>query len=289
MKRGIALLLGWLMTGSGCGLLNKEETQCHEGKWCPRGLACDAETATCVSVPAGMVWVEGGAFLMGNDAADDLDANPDEAPKHMETLRPFIIDQTEVTVKAYAAFLQDCPAECQRELALDLQPGTELGCNWNTGRDNHPINCVTQTGAAAYCQRVGKRLPTEAEWEYVARGAVRSKYPWGSESPDAQLCWSGKQSRSGTCEVGQYVATLLGSTDLRGQLGIFDLAGNVSEWTSTPYCSMFNGAGNCSSKNYSLRGGSWGPSAAQYVRAAFRGYNNAATWNSNVGFRCARD
>lgn len=322
MIRGTVILVLWVVVWSGCSLLNKAETQCHEGKPCPGGQICDVGTATCVAlgadlvvpvfdlanrdlggsvfdlanrdlafaVPSGMAWIEGGTFLMGNDAEDDPDANSNEAPKHMETVKSFFLDQTEVTVKAYAEFLQRCGAACLGDMGSDLLPGTGGTCNWTeAGRDNHPINCVTQTAASAYCQWANKkRLPTEAEWEYAARGAVRSKYPWGSARPDDQLCWSGKQPRSGTCEVGQYAATLQGSMELRGLRGVFDLAGNVWEWTSTQYCSRSNGTGNCDSR-YVVRGGSFYLfELPQTVRAAYRNSSDA-TNRSFFGFRCAQD
>ena len=160
MKRQRAMLtIGALLVCSGCGLLNKVETQCHDGKLCPLGQACDVEAATCMSqdlafaVPEGMAWIEGGTFLMGNESADDPDARGDEAPKHRETLTSFFLDQTEVTVGAYALFMASCGAACMGDMGSGLQADTGGACNWNVaGRDRHPINCIPQPAAKAYCR-----------------------------------------------------------------------------------------------------------------------------------------
>jgi formylglycine-generating enzyme required for sulfatase activity len=106
-------------------------------------------------------------------------------------------------------------------------------CNWLAPagtRDEHPINCVDWCTAQAYCVWAGGRLPTEAEWEFAARGAERRPYPWGATVPSDQLCWLGNLAShpQGTCRVGGFPA---GATPS----GVLDLLGNVSEWTADTY------------------------------------------------------
>ncbi|MBK6534033.1 MAG: SUMF1/EgtB/PvdO family nonheme iron enzyme [Deltaproteobacteria bacterium] len=138
------------------------------------------------SCPAGMQLVPAGMFQMGSSSG-----NADTRPPHAVRLRAFCMDETEVTVAAY----RGCPT-C-------AAPGTGAACTWGvTGRENHPVNCVSWFQADAYCQALGKRLPTEAEWEYAARGPEGRVYPWGNTYPDRQLCWNRRSS--GPCAVGSF-------------------------------------------------------------------------------------
>ena len=100
----------------------------------------------------------------------------DEDPKREVTLSAFYIDQSEVTVAEYIRCMQDAPKRgCSAPQESDF-------CNYAKRGDRrpHPINCVTWDQARKYCKWVGKRLPTEAEWEKAARGVDSRKYPWGS-------------------------------------------------------------------------------------------------------------
>jgi formylglycine-generating enzyme required for sulfatase activity len=212
-----------------------------------------------------MAGLAGGSFVMGerHDAV---------------TVSSFCLDRTEVTVDAYAACVRArrCTADHLGELTFDGATFTpDARCNYGTaGRGSHPMNCVDWTQAATYCVAQGKRLPTEEEWEWAARGGPLGRtYPWGEALPDREACWSGVAKRSGTCVVG---SNPLG--DAPG--GIHDLAGNVIEWTATS---------SSSTETHVARGGSWGDDDSSGMRAADRvGVAPSYRMDYLIGFRCAR-
>jgi formylglycine-generating enzyme required for sulfatase activity len=229
------------------------------------------------SCPAGAVLVPAGTFTMGTTMGVDPRTVVDEQPVHAVQLSAFCMDVTPVTVAEYrACTAPGCTA-----------PGVTGSCNWLTGRDNHPVNCVHWNHARAYCQSRGGDLPTEAQWEYAARGTDGRWYPWGNTPPEAQLCWSGAGARSGTCPV-----RLFPSGD--SPFGLSDMAGNVFTWILDwygPYSgsdsAVSNPTGPGSGTMRVSRGGSWFHGSPDYVRAAFR-YARAPTDQvGDVGIRCA--
>jgi serine/threonine protein kinase/formylglycine-generating enzyme required for sulfatase activity len=149
-------------------------------------------------------------------------------------VEPFCLEVSEATVDDYAACVK--AKKCTAAHAQGNWPTTNGGqavrntaCNAaRDGHGTHPINCVDWPQAVAFCAwKGGKKLPTDAQWEWAARrGEARTKFPWGAEAPDVHLCFSGMQKRSETCKVGSFP-----KGDAPG--GVHDLAGNVSEWTST--------------------------------------------------------
>jgi formylglycine-generating enzyme len=223
-----------------------------------------ARPSTCSE---GMAALAGGTFVMG-ERHDTV------------TVSPFCLDRTEVTVDAYAACVGShrCTADHLGELTFDGATFTaDARCNYGTaGRGLHPMNCVDWTQAATYCRAQGKRLPTEEEWEWAARGGpLASTYPWGEGAPDLQACWSGTAKRAGTCVVG---SNPLG--DAPG--GIHDLAGNVIEWTATS-------SSGSDTTSHVARGGSWGDDDASGMRAADRvGVAPSYRMDYLLGFRCSR-
>ena len=142
-------------------------------------------------------------------------------PPHMVTLSAYCMDLTEVTVAAYRG--------CTSCTAPTAGTTSNVG-NWGvTGRDNHPVNLVDWNQARAYCQSRGGDLPTEAQWEYAARGTDGRIYPWGNDAPASQLCWRGDvPTRASTCPVQSYPSG-------NSPFGLFDMAGNVLEWTRDVY------------------------------------------------------
>ena len=234
----------------------------------------------------------------------------------------FCIDRTEVTVAAY----EQCVSgkSCTEAVAQASWPRTEgpakawesslmlhgKQCNAAASdRWNHPINCVTWTQASTYCQSLGRRLPTEAEWEYAARGSQGRAFPWGDASPKAELLnacgpecsdwhtsvglaseilgplYSEADGFAGTSPAGAFG---LGSTPE----GVFDLAGNVSEWTvNAPhdYATLMTlpaGARPTLGESHMIRGGAYNSSALEFVDPTFRFAMPNDVLSPAIGFRC---
>ena len=182
------------------------------------------------------------------------------------TVQPFLMDVTEVTADAYAGCVRagGCTAE-----GLQCHAFATYGAR---GKGNHPINCVDWNQATAYCQWAGSRLPTEEEWEWAACGGSRARtYPWGNDAPGSQACWN--RPNAGTCAVGSYPAG-----DAPG--GIHDLAGNVSEWTTSNY--------DASASYRVFRGGDFGNSAPGLLASSRYGSGPPTVRIGDLGFRCSR-
>ena len=234
--------------------------------------ATPAMNAPSPTIDGTMVLVRGGTFKLGS-----LDGDADERPIVDARVDAFEIDTVEVSVDAYKICVS--AGKCQL-------PDPGIYCNWDKpGKGRHPINCVDVVHAEAYCAFVGKRLPTEDEWDYAARGADGRKYPWKDGPPAAQLCWNGegndlgKGNRQGTCPVGAFPTGASPS-------GAFDMVGNVWEWTSSAYCPYDKRA--CDDPRRVIRGGGWNNLVPEYVRAQDRSKEATKTRNDNIGLRCAR-
>lgn len=223
-----------------------------------------------------MILIPAGEFAMGDDRGQD-----DEQPVHRVTVNAFYMDPYEVTVTRYAEFLHaqkpDAPFKWQEANFTIHARKPVIGVNWFDARD--------------YCRWVGKRLPTEAEWELAARGTEGRIYPWGNAHPTkghtnaGQIKWRGYDTLS---DVGKLE---LGKTPN----GVYDLAGNLWEWVADWYDSTYyqfsprdNPIGPRAGPLRSLRGGAWN-NDSKTIRSANRaGYAPDARRN-DVGFRCARN
>ncbi len=255
----------------------------------------------------GMVWIAGGSFTMGEATI----AN-DAAPVQPTTIvGHFAIDAYEVTVARFRPFVAAGRPRPIRDVVyrggqmpfegtIITDPELEVS-NYSRGdRGNHPMNYVNWATAQAFCVWDGGRLPSQAEWEFAARGATGRPFPWGSEAPDnARACWTGPgTSQPSTCPVG---SRPMGAT--MSLNGVHDLAGSVWEWnadwfsryaaTGTP---CWNGSGSsnaiCSDRGTGvrvIRGGSWNNDIVSYLRSASRSYRTPAHRDGLTGFRCARD
>ncbi|MBM3726976.1 MAG: DUF4062 domain-containing protein [Acidobacteria bacterium] len=207
------------------------------------------------------VWIElpGGTFLMGAQKVDPKGAGYDpEEPVHRVTVSAFKLAKYPVTVSEYAAFLA-ADGYGRREFWMPEAFGKFSEPDAWTAQQKHPNRPVTNVSwfeAAAYAAWRGARLPTEAEWEYAARGTEGRKYPWGGTDPAPNLANYGMKPGHAT-PVGLYP---------EGQTpeGLCDLAGNVWEWVSDWYSSYSSGdqedpQGPVQGQQRNLRGGSWSP------------------------------
>jgi formylglycine-generating enzyme required for sulfatase activity len=216
-----------------------------------------------------MVYIAGGEFLMGNNAGDEY-----EKPAHKVAVGPFYVDVTEVTCEEYLKFLT-------ATLRHNPSNWTKQTCQPNAGRQ--PVTGVDWTDAKSYADWAHKRLPTEEEWEFAARGVPGSLYPWGNEwrSNSAN---AGDSSAQRLMDVGSYPNGKTSS-------GVMDLIGNAWEWTASDVV-VYRG-GSLSSPIPQdvkvVRGGSW--QAGKQATSTYRGYlhiTNAKDYSA-TGFRCVKD
>ncbi|WP_019972290.1 formylglycine-generating enzyme family protein [Mycobacterium sp. 141] len=282
------------------------------------------------------VELPGGAFRMGSTRF-----YPEEAPVHTVTVASFAIDKYPVTNAQFAEFVAATGyvtvAERPLDPALypgvaqqDLLPGALVfrptagpvnlrdwrqwwdwapGANWrhpfgpdrDAGHPDHPVVQVAYPDAAAYAAWVGRRLPTEAEWEYAARGGADTVYAWGDDvMPGGRLMANTWQGRfpyrndgalgwTGTSPVGSFPAN---------DFGLYDMIGNVWEWTTTPFSAHHRpGAAQAAccppadadpSVNQTLKGGSHlcAPEYCHRYRPAARSPQSQDSSTTHIGFRC---
>ncbi len=203
----------------------------------------------------------------------------------VETIGPIELDRHEITNRQFADFASGgrylTTAERQGFSFSPVAGGVlakGTGLSWraptpDTGfrsRLDHPVVHVSQQDAAAYCEAQGKRLPTEAEWEYGARGDSRSTFPWGND-------WSSERAVFASDETRPVGSKPEGSTDA----GVADLAGNVWEWTST--------AAPGDSGEVFVKGGGFADRDPAKLRGAMHMRTMPSDTSADVGFRCVRD
>ncbi len=217
-------------------------------------------------------------------ATGDAQCLPNEKPARTAQMAGFFIGRTEVPVHAYAA--------CFRARACSGAPlrrdfPANNSCNWKNHRPQHPMNCVTWPEAEAFCRFVGGRLPTAAEWEYAAKSGEDVIYPWGNQAPSGRLAnfcdvsckrALGEKADADVSQNDGYAATApVGSYPAgASKWGLFDMAGNVTEWTATPW-------GN----EKEIRGGNWARPVVN-LRASHRFHALADRHDAAVGFRCVQ-
>ncbi|TPE53515.1 formylglycine-generating enzyme family protein [Amaricoccus solimangrovi] len=306
------------------------------------------------AVPAGMKAIPGGAFTMGSDSH-----YPEEAPAHRVKVAPFLMDETTVTNRQFAAFVQATGHVTVAERALDpalypkaspeeLAPGALVfrmtagpvdtrdfrnwwhwvpGTSWRhpegpgssvKGRKDHPVVHVAYEDAEAYAKWAGKALPTEAEWEYAARGGLEGReFAWGDElAPRGRHVantWQGAFPWQNLAEDGFERTCPVRSFPPNGY-GLYEVCGNVWEWTSDWWgakhapanpdkpscCAADNPRGGVMLSSYDptqpgtpiprkvLKGGSFlcAPSYCRRYRPAARHAQMVDTGMSHLGFRC---
>ncbi len=210
-----------------------------------------------------MVRIPGGRYWAGRHAPG---GNPEEHPSFESRVHDFCLDRTEVTTEAYA--------RCEQAGKCTSAVRGRITCNaGRKDRQDHPINCVTWEQAEAFCRADGRRLPSELEWEYAARGGSQyRKYSWGDAPPDGHACW--KRNRS--CPVASYPA---------GAFGLFDMSGNVWEWTRDPFGAYPWPAQEAPWRVY--RGGSWSRRFVKWMSLTLRNRFAPDKYGAHLGFRCA--
>lgn len=310
--------------------MNKETNSCcspGHGHSIPNENIIPAAVSVSTS---GMVKLSGGSFLMGTD---DKEGFPEdgEGPVREVTLDSFYIDATTVTNQQFAEFIKATNYQTDAEkfgwsfvfYAL-LQSETDLsklqrssqtpwwcvveGAKWNMPeglnsdireRMDHPVVHVSWNDAMAYCRWSGKRLPTEAEWEYAARGGlIQKKFPWGDElTPEGEhRCniWQGVFPDINTMDDG-YLGTAPAKSFKPNNFGLYNMAGNVWEWCNDWFSRDFhktsspvNPKGPESGNAKVIRGGSFlcHDSYCNRYRVAARSSNTVDSSTSNMGFRC---
>lgn len=259
--------------------------------------------ATATRAPE-MALVPAGKFRIGDVTGKGAS---EEQPAHEVNIgSAFAVGRYEVTVAEFGEFVKATQYKTDAERGNGCFTYRDASKDWsvinntswqspNFKQDpNHPAVCVSWNDAVAYTQWLSQqtgeryRLPTEAEWEYVARAGTDTNYWWGnqSECDNANCCktgqtWMTKQTRA----VGSYAAN---------PFGLYDTAGNVWEWTASEYAASYTGSETQSARADSenalrvVRGGSWYNFAID-TRAGLRGKNSAQDRFSTVGFRVARD
>jgi formylglycine-generating enzyme required for sulfatase activity len=253
--------------------------------------------------PDGMVYVPGGAFVMGSppDAGQD-----DESPAREVCVNGFYIDKYEVTNAQFQQFVDATDYVTD----LEKKPASALGRSWRRpyGSDltaeklpEHPVVCVSWRDAIAYARWAGKRLPTEAEWEKAARGTDARMYPWGNKPPTAKLSNTAdksaglKWSDSSLDDNQQYTAAVGSFPPGKSPYGLDDMSGNVWEWCLDWWDSDYyaegpakNPVGPPTGEFRVIRGGSWFD-FIEGTRTAHRMYFNPQGASADIGFRCVKD
>jgi sulfatase modifying factor 1 len=236
----------------------------------------------------------GGTFVMGTAAAqvDELMARfsvrrrerfSAELPAHAVEIRPFAIDRTEVTNRAFLNFVIRHPEWRKERIPASEHNGDYLRI-WVDGRypqgdDNLPVTFITWAAASDFCQASGKRLPTEAEWEYAASGGKAIEFPWGEAMPDGAIAnWSATGLHK-PARVASFPPTAG---------GLYDMAGNVWEFVADRWSDDYASAPRqLSPERRVIRGGSF-DAAAINLRVHYRDSHPASGAGPHVGFRCAR-
>jgi formylglycine-generating enzyme required for sulfatase activity len=268
--------------------------------------------------PEGMVHIDGGTFFIGSQK--DSKILETAKPQHKVRLSPFCMGKNEVAVAEYESCVKAGKCEdahqdsfypqgskSDAEWAAEREKFSEY-CNWGKpDRKDHPINCVTWGQADRYCRAQGGRLPTEAEWEFAARGPDGRVYPWGDEPPSqihANTCgsecvkWRTERDLpehapmfpfaddfSGTAPVGSFPKGTTAD-------GINDLIGNVFEWVSTkfhayPDTEEEDPQGPTDGDQFVIRGGAFNSFMPDFTDPALRFGQDADAHVHAIGFRCA--
>lgn len=253
-----------------------------------------------------------GTFQMGDD-----NGHADQRPAHQVALQSFVMDTTEVTVAAFEAFVARTHYKTDAErlgTGAVFHPETDNGvwrliqhADWrhpegasSRAAQNEPVVQVSWNDARAFCEDRHARLPTEAEWEYAARGGGNGPFPWGSDDTRAfehANYWQGHFPDENTL-LDHFARRAPVKTFPPNAYGLYDMAGNVWEWTADYYSASYYAEspeaapkGPTSGLERVMRGGSFlcAPSYCAGYRVAARNHATADSSFHHVGFRCVTD
>ncbi|RYZ11288.1 MAG: hypothetical protein EOO70_09815 [Myxococcaceae bacterium] len=287
-----------------------------------------------LACPADMILIEGGQFFMGTPkpppGTKEKDSTENEHPEHQVTLGAYCIDKLEVTVERWVSCtsIGKCrfspPVNLNAELDAVQTKLYDPVCNLAgvsnggivpEGKAKHPINCVDWDGARNFCESMGGRLPTEAEWEHAARGSDGRVYPWPEGPPGPTLlngcgsecvAWGvthpdpdpwNKLKAMYAADDGHVHTAPVGSFPGGASVyGLQDMTGNVWEWVSDRYAlyppesentTQVDPKGSTEGKDRVIRGGGWNSSDPSWMRPSFRYFAPPNRKSHGVGFRCA--
>lgn len=244
---------------------NFKMTRKVHAETCPK-----IETFTVKGVSFDMVWVEGGTFTMGATMEQGRDAENDEKPTHQVTLSSYYISRFEVTQELWQAVMGNNPSRFRNN-------------------PKNPVECVSWNDCQVFITKLNRltgrhfRLPTEAEWEYAARGGNQSQnYKYSGSNTLDNVAWYGNNSRNTTHTVGSKAPN---------ELGLYDMSGNVEEWCKDWYGSFSSGpqdnpSGESSGSYHIGRGGSK-DSYITNCRVSYRGNYGTSFTLDNLGLRLA--
>ncbi len=255
-----------------------------------------------------LVYVPAGEFEMGSTEGDE-----DEEPVHTVALDAFWLDQTEVSVAQFRQFVAAADHETTAEESGSSWAYTDDGLEWVEGadwahpqgpasqaEDDHPVVHISWHDADAYCAWAGGRLPTEAEWEYAARGPESLIYPWGNIFDGTRLnycdqnCPRRDRADEDVDDGYEFTAPVGSYPGGASWIGALDLSGNVWEWTADWYAEDYyaqspreNPTGPEEGEYRVLRGGDWWNSA-DGSRCGYRSRDYPRLRSNDRGFRCVR-
>lgn len=273
------------------------------------------------SIPDDMVCHRGAELLVGDDLTSGIESDFPHRPEVLRVVVPYGLDRDEVTVGTVRGLVRSGQLEPDSGSLVrrGTDPETSL-CAWlgasDSRSDDLPINCISHTMADAVCTLLGKRLPTEVEWEHAARATRAATYPWGDEAPtcDRAVLGRGRSVAEGggplesrACRDGRPFGPVVGGAE--GDvtpLGVKNLAGNLAEWVgdhyqdydescwTLPYTSVATldpcplGTKALRLARYSVRGGSYARGLSAGAGFARFGSRDGGP-SPEIGFRCAKN
>jgi serine/threonine-protein kinase len=242
----------------------------------PAPTATPEPTATPLAVPEGMALIPAGYFQMGSSIGQ-----PNEAPEHPALLDAFYIDRFEVTNEQF----RECVRAGGCTQGRIRNSVTHIGYRDDAAYDSYPVIGVTWDQAVAFCSWAGKRLPSEAEWEYAASGEENLTWPWGN-------AFDASRSAAGARDAQPVDSYPNGAS----ALGVLNLAGNVAEWVADVYDPAFyanspasNPVNTRGGDTRIFRGGSFDNRSGAAYTTSHRYTNSRTLSDVDIGFRCARD